>query len=100
MVHEIADGRNTRCGRFPAADLARGSFRCRPAAHGGAEFGPPGFYSFGVGEQLTYSCQYLNDSGQTVAFGESYFGDENCNGLAYFFPANAPRFCVNNILIP
>lgn len=65
-----------------------------------AEFGPPGFYSFGVGEQLTYSCQYLNDSGQTVTFGESYFGDENCNGLAYFFPANAPRFCVNNILIP
>lgn len=65
-----------------------------------AEFGPPGFYAFGVGEQLTYSCQYLNNSGQTVTFGESYYGDENCTGLAYFFPANAPRLCVNNLLLP
>jgi hypothetical protein len=65
-----------------------------------ASFGPPGFYEFGVGEQITYSCTYWNNQNFTILDGESYLTDENCVGLAYFFPANAPRLCVNNVLIP
>jgi len=65
-----------------------------------ASFGPPSFYEFGVGEQITYSCTYFNNQNFTILDGQSYLSDENCIGLAYFFPANAPRFCVNNILIP
>ncbi len=65
-----------------------------------AAFGPPSFYEFGAGEQLTYSCTYFNNTNATVTFGESYASDENCIGLAYFFPASVPRTCVNNFLLP
>ncbi len=65
-----------------------------------AEFGPPNFYAFDIGEQLTYSCDFLNNSGQTVTFGDSYANDENCIGFAYFFPASVPRTCINNVLLP
>ncbi|MEO7793559.1 MAG: hypothetical protein ABIV06_02210 [Thermoanaerobaculia bacterium] len=71
-----------------------------PLAPAVAAFGPPTFYEFGVGEQLTYSCDFFNDSGTTVGFGESYSVDENCIGLAYFFPATVPRYCFNNVLLP
>lgn len=63
-------------------------------------FGPPAFYEFAPGEQLTYSCTYFNNTGTVVTAGESYATDESCNGLAYFFPAGVPRTCFNNILLP
>lgn len=70
------------------------------AAPAVADFGPPSFYEFGAGEQLTYSCTYFNGSPTMVGFGASYATDESCTGLAYFFPASVPRTCVNNLLLP
>lgn len=93
-THEFAQSARIRNG---SSDIVVSTDWQAPAV---TEFGPPDFYAFGIGEQFTYSCEYLNNSGQTVTFGESYQSDENCTGLAYFFPASAPRTCINNILLP
>lgn len=65
-----------------------------------ATFASPTFYEFGAGEQLTTQCDFLNETGGPISFGESYIGSETCVGLAYFFPATAPRYCVNGVLQP
>jgi hypothetical protein len=65
-----------------------------------AAFDPPAFYEFGAGEQLTTACHYLNDSGGPILFGQSHLSDETCVGLAYYFPANVPRYCINGALQP
>jgi hypothetical protein len=65
-----------------------------------AVFGPPSFYEFGVGDELTYDCDYFNPLGQPVISGDSYVTDEYCSAFAYFFPASEPRNCVNDVLLP
>lgn len=67
-----------------------------PAVH---TFDSPPFYTFGAGETLKYTCTYDNPGGSPIVSGEGYY-DEHCMALAYFFPATAPRFCYNNILLP
>lgn len=62
-----------------------------------AQFGPPAFYQFAPAERLTYECTYHNNLSQTIATGDSWATDENCIGLAYFFPATTPLLCFNNI---
>jgi len=54
------------------------------------------FYVFGSGDQLTYSCSYLNNTASTLTAGDSYDVDENCVGIGYFFPATGPLLCVNH----
>jgi len=83
--------------RNGASDLVVSTNWLAPAV---TAFGPPDFYEFDPGEPITYRCEFLNNSGQLVTFGESYLGNENCTGLAYFFPANAPRICINSLLLP
>jgi hypothetical protein len=61
-----------------------------------AQFGPPTFYQFASGERLTYECTYNNTLTQTITTGDSWATDENCVGLAYFFPATTPLLCFNN----
>lgn len=61
-----------------------------------AQFGPPTFYQFGAAERLTYECTYNNTLGQTIRTGDSWATDENCVGLAYFFPATTPLLCIDN----
>ncbi|HET7843919.1 MAG TPA: hypothetical protein VFL14_07200 [Xanthomonadales bacterium] len=61
-----------------------------------AQFGPPSFYQFAAAERLTYECTYNNNLSQTIRTGDSWATDENCIGLAYFFPATTPLLCFNN----
>lgn len=65
-----------------------------------AVFGPPSFYEFGAGEELTYDCDYFNPLGQAVTSGDSYATEEYCSAFAYFFPASVPRTCVDDVLMP
>jgi len=58
----------------------------------------PPYRRFAAGN-LTHSCNYLNPSGYTVRTGPSQQTDEQCLGIGYFFPATAPRLCVNGYLL-
>jgi len=62
-----------------------------------AEFSAPAFYQFGPGEKLTYSCDYTNNTPNPISDGDSYTTNENCVGIGYFFPANGPLICLDNI---
>ena len=65
-----------------------------------ATFAAPAFYQFGGAERLTYECTYDNtgsNSNRTITSGDSYATDENCVAIAYFFPAERPLFCFNNV---
>lgn len=57
-------------------------------------YSAPNFYSFGGGS-LGYACTYVNVSGKTITSGNS-LDDENCVGIAYFFPATRPYLCINS----
>ena len=62
-----------------------------------AQFPAPVFYQFGAGDQLTYSCDYTNNTTNPLTTGDDYQTKENCVGIGYFFPATQPLICVGNI---
>lgn len=45
---------------------------------------------------LTYHCDYQNDLDQQVTTGDSADTDEMCMAVGYFYPADAPVFCLNS----
>ena len=55
-------------------------------------------YTFSSGT-LTYRCDYTNDTANTVRTGDSAATDEMCMAVGYFFPATAPRYCINSAAI-
>lgn len=57
------------------------------------------FFTFASGK-LTYRCDYDNPDNVTVGEGQSAETDEMCMAVGYFFPANAPKFCVNSFAVP
>jgi hypothetical protein len=57
------------------------------------------FYAFDSGE-LTYRCEYFNDTGAAIDEGPSAQDNEMCMAVGYFFPADEPVLCVNNFVIP
>jgi hypothetical protein len=57
------------------------------------------FYSFASGK-LTYRCDYDNQDDVTVTEGQSAATDEMCMAVGYFFPATAPKFCINSFAVP
>ncbi|MEZ4366414.1 MAG: hypothetical protein R2939_09020 [Kofleriaceae bacterium] len=58
------------------------------------------YFSFASGE-LTYACEYFNDTASTVYEGSSAQLNEMCMAVGYFFPApNGPRLCVNGFVLP
>jgi hypothetical protein len=61
-----------------------------------AVYTQPGFYTFASGG-LTYECTYDNPTGDVIQFGESEDTNEVCMGIGYFFPADHPSVCVNNV---
>jgi hypothetical protein len=61
-----------------------------------ATFPPPAFHAFGSGG-LTYECTWFNDSGFALTFGDNEDTNEVCMGIGYFFPAQHPAICINNI---
>lgn len=63
-------------------------------------YAAPAFYVFTPGQKLTYQCAYDNNTGRTITAGDDYVNDENCVGVGYFFPADAPRICYNATLLP
>lgn len=62
-----------------------------------AVFGAPSFYQFGASDKLATTCDYLNDSGGILVFGDNYSTAETCLGIGWFFPAAAPQICVNGV---
>jgi hypothetical protein len=63
-------------------------------------YAAPDFYAFADMQKLTYQCVYDNPTARTVTAGDDYVDDENCVGIGYFFPADAPKLCYNEILLP
>lgn len=61
-----------------------------------ATFPGPTFYTFSA-SGLTYECVYDNPTGSVILSGNSPVSDENCVGIGYFFPANRPLRCEDNI---
>lgn len=59
-------------------------------------FGTGAFYSFS-GTGMTYRCTYDNPSGAPVHAGEDEESNEACIGIGYFFPADRPSLCINNL---
>jgi len=57
------------------------------------------FYTFASG-RITYRCDYNNTSGAAVRTGNSAKTDEMCMAVGYYFPATAPKFCINSFVIP
>lgn len=57
-------------------------------------FDPPRAVS--AGDKLSFSCTYVNDSSQTLAFGESAATDEMCIFVAPYYPVTSPV----NVTIP
>lgn len=55
----------------------------------------PGYQFSGSG--LTYSCAYLNPTGQTIHTGLSESSDEVCIAIGFFYPATRPSICLNNV---
>ena len=62
-----------------------------------AQFPAPAFYQFGATDKLTYSCDYMNTTFNTITAGDDYQTNENCVGIGYFFPAVQPQICIGNI---
>ncbi|MEZ4400777.1 MAG: hypothetical protein R3B06_12200 [Kofleriaceae bacterium] len=52
-------------------------------------------FTFASG-RLTYRCDYQNDSAFAVRTGDSAATDEMCMAVGYFFPATAPKYCINS----
>ena len=44
---------------------------------------------------LTYICEYLNDTKDWLYDGTSARTDEMCMAVGYFFPADGPKQCIN-----
>jgi hypothetical protein len=51
------------------------------------------FITFAQGEELYYSCNYKNDTGQTITVGQSAIKNEMCMAVTYYFPATGRAFC-------
>jgi hypothetical protein len=56
------------------------------------------FYTFT--NKLTYHCEYYNFSDRPVEEGDSARTNEMCMAVGYFFPADAPIFCLNSYVVP
>lgn len=61
-----------------------------------ATFTAPAFHTF-ASNGLKYTCTYFNPTGSAITSGESEETDEVCMGIGYFFPAEHPVLCLNNI---
>lgn len=61
------------------------------------------FFSF-ASDQITYRCEYNNQTNQPVYEGDSAATDEMCMAVGYFFIEGATeaasRICVNDFLLP
>jgi hypothetical protein len=56
-------------------------------------------YSFSAPE-LTYRCDYANDTDHVVTTGPSAQTDEMCMAIGYFYPApEGPKFCINSTVL-
>lgn len=66
---------------------------------GTASWATDPFYTFASG-RITYRCDYNNTSGAAVRTGNSAKTDEMCMAVGYFFPATAPKFCINSFVVP
>jgi hypothetical protein len=53
------------------------------------------FLEFASG-QLTYECDYLNDTAETLTVGESALYNEMCMAGGFYFPAESDLFCLNS----
>lgn len=67
---------------------------------GAASWENPSFYQFTT-NKLTYECTYDNarTQGGPIESGDSAATDEMCMASGYYFPATAPKFCIDNIVI-
>ena len=66
---------------------------------GSKMFATTPFYTFASGK-LTYECTYNNtgsNAGTTVVSGPSAQTNEMCMGTGYYFPAQKPLACLNNL---
>ena len=54
------------------------------------------FMNLAPGEEIYYSCNYRNDTNQTITVGESAEVNEMCMAVGYYFPATANTFCLNS----
>ena len=66
---------------------------------GAADWRANPHYTFSSG-QLTYRCDYNNDTPNQVRTGDSAATDEMCMAVGYFFPATAAKFCINSFALP
>ncbi len=66
---------------------------------GAAAWAGDPFFAFGS-NQLTYHCEYDNRGNTNpVSEGASAKTDEMCMAVGYFFPATAPKICLNSALV-
>jgi len=63
---------------------------------GSKRWDEPG-YSFAG--NLTYRCDYVNDSASPVVTGPSANTNEMCMAVGYFYPAQRPVFCINSLVV-
>lgn len=54
---------------------------------------PP--FVLGEGSGFRFTCRWINETGQTVEFGEST-GDEMCFFWAYYYPSQGSKVCVHS----
>lgn len=52
------------------------------------------------GDKIFYSCEYRNDTDQTVTVGDSAVNEEMCMAVGYYFPANGITVCLGSTSIP
>jgi hypothetical protein len=56
------------------------------------------FLQFASGK-LSYHCDYMNTSSETVTTGESAVKNEMCMAIGYYFPATETKLCVNSAVL-
>src|SRR5262249_39939005 len=66
---------------------------------GVGRFGAPGFLHFNNDHFIT-DCNFYNPNDFTVHDGNGVATDENCIGVAHFFPATEPLGCYGSVSIP
>lgn len=59
---------------------------------------PSPFLDLG-GDKIFYSCEYRNDTDQTVTVGDSAVNEEMCMAVGYYFPAAGITVCLGSTSI-
>lgn len=52
-----------------------------------------------AGDKIFYSCEYRNDTDQTVTVGDSAVNEEMCMAVGYYFPAAGTTVCLGSTSI-